>query len=39
MASLQEKANNEGLYTLYVTKGAGHAGQLTQEDFEKTLAV
>lgn len=37
MASLQEKANNEGLYTLYVTKGAGHAGQLTQEDFERLL--
>lgn len=35
LASLQEKADNTGLYTLYVTKGAGHGGALTQTDFEE----
>ncbi len=37
LASLQENANNEGLYTLFLTHGAGHGGSLTQEDFENKL--
>lgn len=37
MASLQAKADKTGLYTLYVTKGAGHGGALTQTDFEDLL--
>jgi prolyl oligopeptidase len=37
MASLQAKADKTGVYTLYVTKGAGHGGALTQTDFEDLL--
>lgn len=37
LAALQEKADPSGLYALYVTKGAGHRGTLTQKDFEDLL--
>lgn len=37
IASLQEKADNDGLYVLYVTKGAGHGGALTITDFADLL--
>ena len=37
IASLKEKANNNSLFVLYVTKGAGHGGALTQTDFEELL--
>lgn len=37
LASLQEKADNSSLYLLFVTKGAGHGGALTQTDFEELL--
>ena len=37
VASLQEKADNSSLYVLYVTKGAGHGGAITQTDFEELL--
>ena len=37
LATLQEKADPSGLYALYVTKGAGHRGTLTQKDFEDLL--
>ena len=37
VSSLQEKADNSSLYTMFVTKGAGHGGTLTQADFEELL--
>ncbi len=37
IAALQENANNRGLYSLFVTHGAGHGASLTQEDFENRL--
>ncbi len=37
IATIQNNADKSGLYTLFVTKGAGHRGSLTQTDFEEML--
>ena len=37
IATLQERASNTSLYSLFVTQGAGHGGALTQTDFEEKL--
>jgi prolyl oligopeptidase len=37
LAEIQDKAEPSSSFLLYVTKGAGHGGALTQADFEKLL--